>query len=311
MLRLSPCVGAGLVPLASLTWTVTSVVPALVGTPLSTPVMGCRLRLAGRLPPTTVHVYGGTPLSRSEFNNLPAPQSGPGYADAQGGYYAQPPAGAAYPVTPDYGTAAAPVPQTPPLAPDGYQAQHSQAQGARLDTVDITQVTPETTPGDSMQDVPYVDAQAPRGDAAFNRGPVAEAIPSADSAAMETPAIVQVQGLEEPDARGAVQPAVGTAAAAGTLNIKVPYANAPDHRWLQGRLEYSHVEAAWKLRYAPIDVENDPYGGSVVLGNDPRLNGFKEGDVVYVEGRVKPAAPGSFVSGARYELQRITRAPQR
>lgn len=85
-----------------------------------------------------------------------------------------------------------------------------------------------------------------------------------------------------------------------------PYGHDADYRWIRGKLEYSHVEGAWKLRYAPIDVEDDPYGGSVFLGNDARLKDFHEGDVVYIEGRTLSGPTGVFSPGPRYEIEQIT-----
>src|SRR5207249_590964 len=55
-------------------------------------------------------------------------------------------------------------------------------------------------------------------------------------------------------------------------------AHAQDYSWLEGTLEYTHSDSGrWKLRYAPLS-EEDPFGGSVVLDPDPKLQSFQPGD---------------------------------
>jgi hypothetical protein len=62
------------------------------------------------------------------------------------------------------------------------------------------------------------------------------------------------------------------------------YGHAPDYSWLQGVLG-KHYHGHWDLRYCDHTVE-DNWGGKVRLGKDARLDQFKEGDVIRVEGEV-------------------------
>lgn len=242
----------------------------------------------GSAPGAPPHVYGGEPMSRSEYNELTAPQYGPpGSYGSHASSEAQAPAypypggtGAEEPSPRDL------APRSSPLAPDAYQAQ--------ADVYDEA-VQPVSEPT-----VYQVESPASIDDAIVDAQPAAP---------VESDALLEARGYEEPagnaQAQSLATPEVypDEVTAAGDPS---PFANAPDHSWLRGQLEYSHVEGAWKLRYAPIDVENDPYGGSVVLGNDPRLRDYQEGDVIYVEGQPKPGRTGVFSSGPRYEIRQIT-----
>jgi hypothetical protein len=136
--------------------------------------------------------------------------------------------------------------------------------------------------------------------AAFNAGPATPV--DGNTGAAPTPPRV----ADKPSAPEPADPHPSGATGQNTDDVN-PYGHASDYGWLRGRLEYSHVEGAWKLRYAPIDVENDPHGGSVVLGNDSRLREFQEGDIVYVEGRTLGGPTGVFTAGPRYEVRQITR----
>jgi hypothetical protein len=61
--------------------------------------------------------------------------------------------------------------------------------------------------------------------------------------------------------------------------------HAPDYSWLQGRLEYTHLcGGIWRVRYAPLSAD-DKYGGCVILQTPPS-NEFKQGDLVFLEGRI-------------------------
>jgi hypothetical protein len=65
------------------------------------------------------------------------------------------------------------------------------------------------------------------------------------------------------------------------------YGYEPNYAWLRGKLEYSQVDRQWKLRYIPVEGDNDDYGGSVVLSNSAALSGYERGDLVEVHGRVQ------------------------
>jgi hypothetical protein len=84
----------------------------------------------------------------------------------------------------------------------------------------------------------------------------------------------------------------------------LPYAYDPAYTWLRGKLEYSQRDRRWKLRYIPVDGSTDQYGGSVVLTNPQKLDGFEPGEFVEVQGALagrvgrEPFAPG-------YRIERI------
>jgi hypothetical protein len=58
--------------------------------------------------------------------------------------------------------------------------------------------------------------------------------------------------------------------------------SAADHSWLQGEFDI-HYRGYKELRFRSAS-EDDAIGGKVRLVDDPRLNDFKPGDVIRVEG---------------------------
>ncbi len=86
------------------------------------------------------------------------------------------------------------------------------------------------------------------------------------------------------------------------------FAHADDYHWLTGQLQHSHFNKNWRLRYASVD-EVDRYGGSVTLPDDARLEQFKDGDYVRVEGRLQNA--GEHAIAPTYQLDSIQAAPRR
>ena len=90
----------------------------------------------------------------------------------------------------------------------------------------------------------------------------------------------------------------------GASGSRLPYAYDPAYTWLRGKLEYSQRDRRWKLRYIPVDGSTDQYGGSVVLTNPQKLDGFEPGEFVEVQGALagrvgrEPFAPG-------YRIERI------
>ena len=203
-------------------------------------------------------VYGGDPLSRSEFQNLTA---------------------APRPEMPASYNQPAPLPlsNTASPVPEAYQGP------------------PPHVPA-SIPDSPTPDASQADSPVPLSADPEASPLPQAGLPQR----IAEKPGISEP---AGSDPSGSAAVESNDLS---PYGHDADYRWIRGKLEYSHVERAWKLRYAPIDVEDDPYGGSVFLGNDARLQDFHEGDVVYIEGRTLPGPTGVFSPGPRYEIERIT-----
>jgi hypothetical protein len=83
------------------------------------------------------------------------------------------------------------------------------------------------------------------------------------------------------------------------------YGHAEDYSWLIGRLQrISTPNDQWKIRYAPID-EEDQWGGSMVLAPDARLAKYTDGDVVYLEGQIIAPRPSLYVTGPLYRLRMI------
>ena len=66
------------------------------------------------------------------------------------------------------------------------------------------------------------------------------------------------------------------------------YAHATDYTWLVGELQYYHGRKVWRIRYAPIDVE-DRYGGSVTLmeTGTVSMSKFESGQIIRIEGRLR------------------------
>jgi hypothetical protein len=83
------------------------------------------------------------------------------------------------------------------------------------------------------------------------------------------------------------------------------FGRAKDFSWLMGQLRRVHVNGGnWKIRYAPIDVQ-DRWGGSVILADDARIDRFKDGDFVYVEGEMLATRPTVYLAGPLYRVSTI------
>lgn len=80
---------------------------------------------------------------------------------------------------------------------------------------------------------------------------------------------------------------------------------AADYKWVQGRLQIIHTRhGECRVRYCSIDKE-DLYGGSLVLKHDARLEEFKEGDIVRIEGSVIEDRSGRPFATASYRIDSI------
>lgn len=74
-----------------------------------------------------------------------------------------------------------------------------------------------------------------------------------------------------------------------------------DFTWLKGRLERRKgSRGGWYLRYASPGSK-DPYGGAVLLQDDPRLGLFRVGDRVFVEGNLEK----DQIAGATYKIDTV------
>lgn len=85
------------------------------------------------------------------------------------------------------------------------------------------------------------------------------------------------------------------------------YGHAPDYTWLQGVLD-KHYQGTMHLRYCDATVE-DSWGGKVCLESDPRLDQFKEGDVILVEGAIVPDNDAGHQKGwkhyPKYQIRQV------
>jgi hypothetical protein len=77
-----------------------------------------------------------------------------------------------------------------------------------------------------------------------------------------------------------------------------------DYRWFQGRVSRHAHEAGWRLRYAP-SIAADRYGGEIALQGNDRLALLREGDRVFVEGRLIDDA-----NRASFHVESLTVLPQ-
>ena len=89
--------------------------------------------------------------------------------------------------------------------------------------------------------------------------------------------------------------------------------HAADYSWVTGQLFYVHADGGlWILRYAPLWKE-DPNGGSVVLARDLKMDSYREGDLVTVQGEILNQRASKMLGGPLYRahsIQLIERNPQ-
>ena len=83
------------------------------------------------------------------------------------------------------------------------------------------------------------------------------------------------------------------------------FAHEPSYRWLAGSLDYVAMDGKWQIRYAPYSVEDDKYGGSLYLQEDPRFENFSPGDLVTVEGELIPVNTKVLNDDAVYRVRSI------
>jgi len=83
---------------------------------------------------------------------------------------------------------------------------------------------------------------------------------------------------------------------------------APDYSWLQGRLRKS-ANGQWELRFCESRA-GAAWGGRVLLAGDDRLEHFRDGDVIQVEGRPQVTVPPDvhrWETPVTYKVDRIFR----
>jgi len=82
------------------------------------------------------------------------------------------------------------------------------------------------------------------------------------------------------------------------------YSHASDYSWVCGKLFWSEIEGGfWSVRYS-LNEKEDKYGGHFVLGLDPKLQGFRDGDMVLVKGVISTKA-SIWTAGTLYEISEI------
>ena len=82
--------------------------------------------------------------------------------------------------------------------------------------------------------------------------------------------------------------------------------SAADYSKMTGQLFFVHIDGGlWVLRYAPLSTE-DGNGGSVVLPNDRKMDSYREGDLVSVEGKIINQKGVRRLGGPMYQAQAIS-----
>jgi hypothetical protein len=80
---------------------------------------------------------------------------------------------------------------------------------------------------------------------------------------------------------------------------------AADYSHLTGQLFFVHADGGlWVLRYASLS-EEDAYGGSVILARDRKMDLYREGDLVSVEGQILSQRGSPRLGGPLYRVQAI------
>jgi hypothetical protein len=82
------------------------------------------------------------------------------------------------------------------------------------------------------------------------------------------------------------------------------FGHAPDYRWIAGVLDRHTKGGYWTLRFADFGSD-DEWGGKMRLLDDPRLNNFKDGDRVFIEGELLAPRAAASVDGTSYPPYRI------
>jgi hypothetical protein len=74
-----------------------------------------------------------------------------------------------------------------------------------------------------------------------------------------------------------------------------PYKKDPDgYAWLRGVVARDPKTKSWRITYSRNAVDGDPYGGSLTLVDDERLDVLIDDDVVIVEGVVDESVRDRF-----------------
>jgi len=133
--------------------------------------------------------------------------------------------------------------------------------------------------------------------------------------------IEPIKKMPKDDGKGAMAPVapispVTPAGARIETEVKNPFelarryekrvGHAANYSSLTGQLSFVHADGGlWVLRYAPL-AEEDQNGGSVILARDEKMNNYREGDLVSVEGQVISQKGSARLGGPLYRVQAIS-----
>lgn len=135
--------------------------------------------------------------------------------------------------------------------------------------------------GVDIMDLPVAGGgQQPKTASSHTHAPVQTYAPSAGTSPPPNP----IPNLDKAVAKTVTLPAQQAA-----------YGYDPSYTQLSGKLEYSSLDGRWLLRYVSPDKKPDQYGGVAVLVNNGSMAGFRNGDFVTVQGRLKADGSASPV----------------
>jgi hypothetical protein len=60
------------------------------------------------------------------------------------------------------------------------------------------------------------------------------------------------------------------------------------YSYLRGVVDFNPGNKSWRIIYSPSPDRKDKYGGAFELIDSPKLRGLRDGDVVFMQGRVHP-----------------------
>ena len=136
--------------------------------------------------------------------------------------------------------------------------------------------------------------------------PDEEPVPEAPEVADDLDSTMDLEPTVEP-----ADPELSTSPVTQPISLDQPvYAHGENYEWLMGVVHRVHIpRKGWKIRYAPLD-QQDQWGGSVVPAPDVRIDGFQDGDNIYVEGEIISDRASLYLSGPRYRITSIRRVDE-
>ena len=73
------------------------------------------------------------------------------------------------------------------------------------------------------------------------------------------------------------------------------------YSYLRGVVDFDSRDHSWHIIYNPNPDRTDKYGGAFQLVDNPRLKVLHDGDIVYIQGRVRPQLVDSH-GKPKYEI---------